>query len=207
MADIAQCCTVDEFQPLPFTIVPAWIKRSLLGRSTFGCLQTLPVPGLNAYTSLVELLDSPWRVERFWTLDIAEVERRLVDFVGPSTFEHLCVALLQLEHPNEIWEHVGGSGDGGLDGVASLAADPSRVVGVLQCKWAYWDKPIVIAEPQSDAHPRQILATLLHPDVVTPIDGMELWTRQIIAELVIKHAAILPIVMTMRVGRDFPAAK
>ena len=45
--------------------------------------------------------------------DLVEVERRLADFVGPSTFEHLCVALLQLEHPDEIWEHVGGSGDGG----------------------------------------------------------------------------------------------
>ena len=42
-----------------------------------------------------------------------EVERRLVESVGPGTFEHLCVSLLQLEFPEEVWVHVGGSGDGG----------------------------------------------------------------------------------------------
>ena len=207
LADVAQCCKVDEFRPLPFTIVPAWIKRSLLGRSTFGYFQTLPVPNLNAYTTLNTLLDSPWHAKHSWTSDITEVERRLVDFVGPSTFEHLCVALLQLEHPDEVWEHVGGSGDGGLDGVASLVADPSRVVGVLQCKWAYWSEHIVIAEPQSSAHPRQILASLLHRDKVAAINGVELWTRRKIAELVLKHAALLPIAMTMRVGTDVSASR
>lgn len=207
LADIAQCCEVDEFRPLPFTTVPAWVRRSLLGRSTFGRLHTLPVLDLDAYTSLEALLDKPWRAKRSWTSDLVEVERRLADFVGPGTFEHLCVALLQLEHPDEIWEHVGGSGDGGLDGVAALATDPSRMVGVLQCKWAYWGGPIAIAEPQSDAHPRQILASLLHPDDVAPVDGVELWTRQRIAELVLKHAASLPIARTMRVGTDNSAAR
>jgi hypothetical protein len=110
LADIAQCCEVDEFRPLPFTTVPAWVRRSLLGRSTFGRLHTLPVLGLDAYTSLSTLLDMPWRVTRPWTSDPVEVERRLADFVGPGTFEHLCVALLQLEHPDEIWEHVGTGG-------------------------------------------------------------------------------------------------
>lgn len=200
LADVAQCCTVDEFRPLPFTTVPAWVRRSLLGRSTFGRLHTLPVLGLDAYTSLEALLDNPWRTERSWTSDPAEVERRLADFVGPSAFEHLCVALLQLEHPDEIWEHVGGSGDGGLDGVAALAADPSSMVGVLQCKWAYWGGPIAIAEPKYDTRPRQILATLLHPDVIDLVDGVELWTRQMVAKLVLKHAATLPIARTMRVG-------
>ena len=200
LADIAQCCEVDEFRPLPFTTVPAWVRRSLLGRSTFGRLHTLPILDLDAYTSLSTLLDIPWRATRPWTSDPVEVERRLSDFVGPSTFEHLCVALLQLEHPDEVWEHVGGSGDGGLDGVAASAADPSRMVGVLQCKWAYWGGPIAIAEPQSYANPRQILASLLHPDNIAPVDGVEFWTRQRVAELVLKHAEILPVAKTMRVG-------
>jgi hypothetical protein len=202
LADVAQCCKVDEFQPLPFTTVPAWVRRSLFGRSTFGHLHTLPVLDLNAYTSLDALLENPWHAERPWNSDPAEVERRLADFVGPGAFEHLCVALLQLEHPDEIWEHVGGSGDGGLDGVAALAANPSRIVGVLQCKWAYRGGSITIAEPNLD-HPRQILASLLHPDKITaPIGGVELWTRQRVAELVLKHAAILPIARTMRIRAE-----
>jgi hypothetical protein len=198
LADIAQCCEVAEFRPLPFTTVPAWVRRSLLGRSTFGRLHTLPVLDLNAYTSLSALLDRPWRAARPWTSDPVEVERRLADFIGPGTFEHLCVALLQLEHPDEVWEHVGGSGDGGVDGVAALATDPSRMVGVLQCKWAYWGGPIAIAKPRSGANPRQILASLLHPDNLAPVDGVELWTRQRVAALVLKHAATLPIATTSK---------
>ena len=58
------------------------------------------------------------------------------EFVGPSAFEHLMVHVLQLESGNAIsWHHVGGSGDGGVDGIGMSAK--GEVAGVLQCKWYY----------------------------------------------------------------------
>ena len=50
---------------------------------------------------------------RAWTLDIEEIKRRLAEDLTPTSFEHLVVSLLQLEHPTETWQYTGGPGDGG----------------------------------------------------------------------------------------------
>jgi hypothetical protein len=94
LGDVAQCWGVDQFRPLPFPLIPAWIRRSLLGRSTYGRIWPLTELDLDPYPILDRLLDHPEGVERPWTDDPPEVERRLVDSVGPGTFEHLCVSLL-----------------------------------------------------------------------------------------------------------------
>src|SRR5205085_721411 len=70
-----------------------------------------------------------------WTLDRQEIERRLLDTLTPSSFEHLVVSLLQLEHRHETWSQVGGPGDGGIDDVG--AAEDGAVAALLQCKWQY----------------------------------------------------------------------
>src|SRR5690348_10737098 len=44
-ADVAQCWTVDEFRPIPVPRVPAWIRRSLFGRSTYGVVHPDPILG------------------------------------------------------------------------------------------------------------------------------------------------------------------
>ena len=75
-----------------------------------------------------------WFIDLNPTLDFKEIERRLIRWLTPRSFEHLAVNLLQLEHPNEQWLHVGGSGDGGADG---LAFKNGRTTSVLQCKWRY----------------------------------------------------------------------
>jgi hypothetical protein len=110
------------------------------------------------------------------------------------------VALLQLEHPDEIWEHVGGSGDGGVDGVGAKADDPSRVVGLLQCKFVHPSGRLSIAEGDALPGTRQILASLLHPEQLDIAQNIEFWSRQTIAALVIKHAHFLPLATTLRVG-------
>jgi Restriction endonuclease len=200
LGDVVQCCEVDDFRPLPFPTIPAWVRRSLLGRSTFGHIHPLPVLGLDPYPTLSALLDNPRRAVRDWTRDIAEVERRLATSVGPNTFEHLCVALLQLEHPGEIWEHVGGSGDGGVDGVGADASDGGRVVGILQCKWAYGGESIAVADPAASGSVRQVLASLLHPPNVATLPGVEFWPRRKVAELVVRHAESLPLATSLRIG-------
>lgn len=195
LADVAQCCKVDHFRAIPFSDVPAWIRRSLFGRSTYGVIYNLSELNLDAHYSLCQLLTSDARVRRKWTQNLRRVEERLISQTSPNTFEHLCVALLQLENPSQTWIHVGGSGDGGVDGIG--VANDGRLIGRLQCKWAYAGG----YEPTGgDPVPKQVLASLIHkPDVIPPV-GYEFWSRRHIAELVVKHAAHLPIAMSMRVG-------
>ena len=197
-ANVAQCCKVDSFRPIPFPLVPAWIRRSLLGRSTYGSVSPIPELELDPYTAMDKLLDHPEQAERTWTCDVREVERRLVEFVGPNTFEHLCVALLQLEHPDQIWTHVGGSGDGGIDGIGAVAA--GSVVGLLQCKWAYNGEPVFVEHQTGQSAKRQILSALLHSANVRLPESIEFWPRDRIAALVVQHASRLPVAVSLRVG-------
>ena len=198
LGDVAQCWEVDHFRPIPFPLVPAWIRRSLLGRSTYGRIWPLSELALDPYPVLDRLIDHPERAERPWTVDPAEVEHRLVESIGPATFEHLCVSLLQLEHPDEVWVHVGGSGDGGVDGIG--ADTGGKVVGVLQCKWAYYGEAVAVADKSLHGTARQILAALLHPSGAQSYGDTNFLGRKGVASLVIKHAAQLPIAVSLRVG-------
>jgi len=197
LADVAQCCEVDEFRAIPFPIMPAWIRRSLLGRSTYGGVSPIPELELDPYTAMDKLLAHPEQAERTWTSDVREVERRLVESVGPNTFEHLCVALLQLEHPDQIWTHVGGSGDGGIDGVGAAAG--GSVVGLLQCKWAYWGENVFVEHQTGEGAKRQILMALLHGSNLQIPGSIEFWPRDRIAALVVQHASRLPLAVSLRV--------
>src|ERR1022692_856211 len=96
LADVAQCCEVDRFRSISLLLIPAWIRRSLFGRSTYGLVTPLAALDLDGFVTLDRLLENPRFAERAWTDDVTEVERRLVDAIGPNAFEHLCVALLQL---------------------------------------------------------------------------------------------------------------
>lgn len=198
LADVAQGWEVDRFRALPFPLVPAWIRRSLFGRSTYGRIRPQPALRLDPHSVLDRLIDHPEAVERPWTTDPAEVERRLVNDVGPNAFEHLCAALLQLEHPEEVWAHVGGSGDGGVDGIG--AGPDGRAVGLLQCKWSYQGEEVHLANPASRGAGRRILAALIHPEAVAAHDGVAFWSRHHIAALVVKHARRLPLAISLRVG-------
>ncbi len=199
VADVAQTWQVDEFRPIPYPLIPAWIRRSLFGRSTYGQIYSLDILNLDPYVTLDRLIDHPEQITREWTNRLDEIERRLVTDVGPSTFEHLCVALLQLEHPDENWAHVGGSGDGGVDGIGADAN--GVVVGLLQCKWRYYGEELSFATPWSSGSngQRRILASLLHGNDVHAPDGPTFWSRVHIADLVRKHSARLPLAISMRI--------
>jgi hypothetical protein len=201
VADVAQCWRVDRFRPLPFTTIPAWIRKSFFGRSTYGRIYAPDAMGLEPFAVLDALIDRPRQSARESTLDLAEIERRLVTDVGPAAFEHLCVALLQLEHPKETWAHIGGSGDGGVDGIG--AGEDGKVTGVLQCKWSYWGEEVEFATPWGRTKrnsSRRILASLLHPVDVEAPAGVHFWSRQDIARLVLKHASRLPAAVSLRIA-------
>ena len=46
VADVVQCCVLDELRPMSFPLFPAWIRRSLLGRSTYGLIAPMSERGL-----------------------------------------------------------------------------------------------------------------------------------------------------------------
>lgn len=195
LADVAQCWEVDHFRAIPYPMIPAWIRRSLFGRSTYGRIWPVLSDNMDPYIELDRILKSPKKTAWAWTDDLHEIERRLVDGVGPNAFEHLCVALLQLEYPSDIWIHIGGTGDGGVDGIG--ADESGNVVGLLQCKLALTDH--VFSTESLSQNTRCILSALIHSQDPRIQDGVEFWSRSHIASLVLKHASNLPIAISLRI--------
>lgn len=200
-ADIAQGWKVDSFRSIPVPKVPAWIRRSLFGRSTYGVIKPDDEVGVDPYRALLDIMDVPSFPVRAWTVDRAHVEQRLVNDLTPSTFEHLVVSLLQLETIGEAWSHIGGSGDGGIDGIG--ADQTGHVVALLQCKWQYWGgDPFAQTTLWNEGaiQLRKYLATLRHPPSVSVPESVIFLDRSKIAALIIKHADRLPLALSMRVG-------
>jgi hypothetical protein len=107
--------------------------------------------------------------------------------------------LRQLERPAEIWTHVGGSGDGGVDGVG--ADHNGRVAGLLQCKWQYDGSELPFeGDTQVGDGIERFVATLIHPAGLTAARGITLLDRSKVAELLLKHADSLPWAKAMQVG-------
>ena len=201
---MAQCWSVDNFKPIPLPRIPAWVRRSLFGRSTYGIIHPDEVCG-NPHGIISNIIDTDGSEEQSWTLDPMVIEKRMLTDLNPSTFEHLIVSLLQLEHPEEVWSQTGGSGDGGIDGVG--AGSNGEVTGLLQCKWQYWGGSTFPTGPvwPSGAQPsRRYLASLRYPDGVIPPDS-EFLGRSKIAELVAKHHVRLPQAISMRIGDKSPS--
>ena len=199
VADVAQGWPVeDDFVPVDLPRLPGWLRKSLLGRSTYNVLQSHP---LDPQTSALDVLDNilidipPPPTD--WTLDVETIKRRLVDALNnPCAFENLVVSLLQLEHPNETWHHTGGPGDGGVDGMASDEAN--KVVAIMQAKYYADSAPRLSAFP---ARPlRRYAAVLLPPDPRGPPNGTRLLDLHWIACAVKRHWHSLPLARALRVG-------
>jgi hypothetical protein len=114
-----------------------------------------------------------------------------MDWVSPSAFEHLVVELLQLEAgPGIRWWHVGGSGDGGSDG---LATDSTGVIAALQCKWMHNGDPVELGEALlkqmagNAKGSKAIVAVLFGPSPVRTVPGVEVLTRADVARLLVTH--------------------
>ena len=184
LADVVQGWRIDKWQQIPFTAIPAWIRGSLLGRSTIGRIKPIHLSGLNLdpLAELDRLIKHPERICPPATSDHEEIERRLVTNIGPSSFEHLVVALLQLERPEEIWIHLGGSGDGGIDGLGTN--HNGHVVGCLQCKWRYDGGELPFeGDIKVDPSIKRFVATLVHPINLSEARATILWNRSTIARL------------------------
>lgn len=196
LSEVVQCWRVDRFRPVPVPAIPAWIRRSLFGRSTLGRIRRVNDATPEPFDMLNEIIDHPGRIVRPWTIDPAEIKCRLITDIGPNAFEHLSVALLQLEHHEEVWTHVGGSGDGGVDGIGSN--DLGEVCGILQCKWAYRGEDLGLEAVEKR---RIVLTSLLHHPDVQVQEGIDFIGLSEIARLVLQHAAHLPQARSLRIGQ------
>jgi hypothetical protein len=201
LSDVVQGWRIDRWQEIPFPSIPAWIRGSLLGRSTVGRIKPIHLGQLqlDPFTTLDHIIERPQRICPPKTTDHSEIEKRLVTDIGPSSFEHLVVALLQLERPEEIWSHVGGSGDGGVDGIGTNTE--GKVVGLLQCKWLYDGRELPFeSDTEIDPTIKRFVATLIHPTDLREARGTILLDRSTIAGLLLKHADSLPWAKSMQIS-------
>jgi hypothetical protein len=125
--------------------------------------------------------------------DPAEAVRRLVDVLSPTSFEHLCVDLLRLERPELVWLHVGGSGDGGADGLGFHSN--GFPAAILQCKLRW---PGSLEDPRSSIHRGALELYVASLDAVsrTPSDA-KIWGPTEIGRALVKHARSIPLARTL----------
>ena len=199
VADVAQGWPVDEYHQADLSSLPGWMRRSLLGRSTYNELPSHPFDGdETAYDVLNRILGGEHIPRLPWTLEPLVVRRRLVETLSnPCAFENLVVALLQLEHPDEVWNHTGGPGDGGIDGLGS--SESGEVVAVMQAKYYAATAP-GLGSPGAGRQFRRYTAVLLPENPAPPTDGSCLLNLEWIARAVIRHWRRLPLAQTMRIG-------
>ena len=201
LGDVVQSWPVDEFRQVDLSRIPPWIQRSFLGLSEWGRLQNHPLDNnLTAYQTLEEILDDNHYDPLEWTLDPDQIKMRLIDTLStPCAFENLIVSLLQLEYPNQVWQHTGGPGDGGVDGIGS--DDNGRVIGIMQAK--LYSSYIPIPDGLNNPHNQinfysavlvETAQNLQEPDDVTYLNID--W----ISEKVAQHYCRLPLAQTIRVG-------
>ncbi|MBC8065471.1 MAG: restriction endonuclease, partial [Chlorobia bacterium] len=196
--DISQGWEVDEWREIPYSKIPAWIRRSFFGRSTYGVVGKNEL-GQDPHEAMLRILHQAGRAVRSWSLSPDIAEERMLEDLSPTSFEHLVVSLLQLEYPAEVWSHVGGSGDGGVDGIGST--DQGDLIGLLQCKWHYHGGDC-FADDVRVRHDdlRLYLATLQTNTRIGTLRNLVHWDRSRIAKLVLKHHDRLPQAMSMRIG-------
>ena len=198
-ADVAQGWRVDEFKAIPVPRIAAWIRRSLFGRSTYGIIHPDQIGG-DPHAVVSSAMENDGFEQREWTLDTRLIENRLISDLTPSTFEHLMVSLLQLEHPSEVWSQVGGSGDGGVDGVG--AAQNGEVAGLLQCKWQYWGEDVFSTDSiwySGKTLFRKYLAALRYDESVAP-QGCIFLDRPKVVSMILQYHTRLPQALSMRIG-------
>ncbi len=202
VADTVQCWTVGKWTECLFGIIPRWIMYRLLSRNTSGIIYDHQRLGLLVHPTVTSLhRSSVTPLEN--TGDLALVAQRLVHFLGPSAFEHLVVHLLQVESATAArWHHIGGSGDGGVDGIGMLP--DGTVIGIVQCKWHYGGDLNGLAAqvlqirsrwPKSEV----VIAVLLGSDAkpTSVQDGVRFLLLDDIAVLVKKHWQRLPIAQSL----------
>ena len=88
VADVAQGWPVDEYRRISLSSLPGWLRRATMGREAVRVLPSHPLdPEVTAYAVLDRILSGEAATAPEWTLEIAEIKRRLVDVLNPYSLE------------------------------------------------------------------------------------------------------------------------
>ena len=190
--DVAQGWKVDKWRKIQFSAFPAWIRRSFFGRSTWW-LVYIRLRGFgDPHEVLDKWIDNPQQPIPEWTMEIPEIERRLVSEYRTDTNSSIWL-LLYFSLRNRT--------------VCGVMSEVAAMEG-----WTAWVRVLMAnPAPLSSASGMAaiqkfrgvgIRSTTLLPCWKTPPEGMTLSygidARS--AELVKKHARRLPWALAMRIG-------
>jgi len=200
LGDVVYSWSVEEWKTLSFAAIPRWISYRLLSRTTVGIISDLKKPEEVSAINHIKTMMGLDIKDQYKLLQNSNMEITLLNWVSPTVFEHLVVELLQLENSNsQYWHHVGGSGDGGVDGIG--LDDKGRVTALLQCKLHYNGDVSGELKKMGNSYGdgiKRIMAVLYGEPILSNIDGNnELWDRKKISALVSKYNTLLPIAKAM----------
>lgn len=205
IGDVVQTWSIEKWVERPFIQFPRWLSYAFLSRTTIGWLPDRPDGAETSVGVLRRIFEGTYRPDWTPTTDRSKVEERLLAWVSPNALEHLACELLQLEFPDVRWLHVGGAGDGGVDGVGFDHED--RLVSVLQCKWKTEEPPETIGRRlKSNGDPtrhnlRVHVVTLYYRKKTSSDDAdVVVWDRADLARLLIKHRSATVFSSFLRVG-------
>jgi hypothetical protein len=198
IADVVQSWKIDEWKSVPYTALPRWISHQLLSRNTMGEIKPNRMASLQPYEVMDAFLESGEHLHKA-LVGNKTIQEALISVLTPSGFEHLCVSLLQLEYGDAYhWHHVGGSGDGGVDGIG-IHGKTGAVAGVVQCKWFSSAPPESIGQSMVEGLPE---TTAIH---VVILDDRHLenkaeeqgrvtfWGASKVGDLITRHRQRLPL--------------
>jgi len=202
IADVAQGWRVNGYTPIDYSLLPGWLRSSLLGRSTYGELPPHPLnEEITAYSVLEDILNGKHKTKMEWSLEPYIIKNRLVDSLSnPCAFENLVVMLLQLEYPEENWHHTGGSGDGGIDGFG--CNEEGRIVGLMQAKYKADGIPALGDFIEHNQTIRRYGAVFLPETPTDPEDGTIVLNLKWVVDAVCRHWSSLPLALTLRIGQE-----
>jgi len=133
VGDVVQSWIVEEFKAVSPFKFPGWIRHSLFGRSTIGRIKDLDIKDSDGHNRVHDIISRLYSGEDI-NVDAKSAKDKLLYFLSPETFEHFMCNLLLLEYENDqVWIHIGGSGDGGIDCIG-FDKKSREVVGIAQCK-------------------------------------------------------------------------
>lgn len=196
-SEISQCWRVEPFTEIRIPHIPGWIRSSSFGRASYN--RVVPPDGLDPFQAMTDVMRGIYAHRPAgWTQSVGEIGKLLVGNLSPASFEHLMVSLMQLENPSQTWLHVGGSGDGGVDGMGTL--QDGSLAALLQCKFRLGSSKEIFSSAVVDTAPERIVASLLHPAAPKIPLGIRFIGRDEVAALVLKHSARLPEALTLHIG-------
>jgi hypothetical protein len=182
LADAAQGWKTSDWREVSFLRFPRWFSKQFLSQSSFGEIRSNSLAPPLCFDSPAQIAEDCWKyptksVTLTPTTNIIDIQKRLVERLSPTALEFLCVELLNLKCPkNLFWVHVGGVGDGGNDGIGfDLNGNPKEFLSV---KWQInIDTPV---------NKRAIIAYLVgNPPLVQTHHAM--WDSKGIATDVLNH--------------------